>query len=119
MSRNEQVGGPDWREELSEADREILSEGLRAFARLINEQAGFPTPSSSSGPDGAVPVMDSEEFWDTYGANIVRFCNYVKYGYWRPEDGLDVYEPRMVETPDGLQPAFVRVKASTWKPPAP
>ena len=119
MSRKEQVGGPDWREELSEAEREMLSEGLRAFARLINEQAGFPVPRSCPCPGEAGPVTDSEEFWDTYGANMVRFSNYFKYGYWRPEDGLDVYEPGWVETLDGLQPAFVCVKASTWKPPAP
>ena len=119
MSRGEQFGGRDYRKDLSESEREILSEGLRAFARLINEQVECPDQASSVNSDESVPTMDHEEFWDTYGANLVRFYNYFKYGYWRPEDGLDVYVPGLVDTSDGLQPAFVLAKSTRWKPPLP
>ena len=84
-----------------------LSEGLRAFARLINEQVECPDQASSVNSDESVPTIDHEEFWDTYGANLVRFYNYFKYGYWRPEDGLDVYVPGLVDA-SGRPAARVR-----------
>ena len=117
MSSGEGFGGQIYRQDLSESEKEILSEGLRAFALLINEQVACPAPETSGSGDGSVPAMDADEFWDTYGANIVRFCNYMEYGRWRPEDGLDIFEPGMVSTPNGLEPAFVRRKATRWRPP--
>ena len=40
MSQDGQLEGGDFRRGLSELEKERISEGLRAFALLINDQAG-------------------------------------------------------------------------------
>ena len=51
MSPGEQFGGRDFRQYLSESGKEIMVEGLRAFAQLINEQVGCPGSTSSASSD--------------------------------------------------------------------
>ena len=116
MGQDGELEGGDLRRGLSELERERISEGLRAFARLINDQVGELEAPSSAGSDDTGTYMTDEEFWDTYGANLIAFYNYAKYGHWVPEDGLDMYAPGLVDTGNGLEPRFVLVKSARRNP---
>ena len=118
MSQDGQLEGGDFRRGLSELEKERISEGLRAFALLINDQVGELEAPSSAGSDDARMYMTDEEFWDTYGANLIAFYNYAKYGRWVPEDGLDMYAPGLVDTGNGPEPGFVLVKSARRNPDA-
>ena len=119
MTPDEEFEDRDFRQELSESDSKTLSDGLRAFARMINDQVEVVQVPSSVESDDTRVYMDNEEFWDTYGASFVRCYNYMKYGRWVPEDGLDVYVVGVVDTVDGLQASFVLSKSARRNPAAP
>ena len=110
--------GGDFRQYLSESEKERISEGLGAFARLINDQVGKLEAPSSADSDDTGTCMTDEVFWDTYGANLIGFYNYAKYGRWVPEDGLDMYAPGIVDTGNGPEPGFVLVKSARLNPDA-
>ena len=119
MDKEEQGGSREFWDSLSESEREALQKGLQAMGRLImdSDPDGSLAPVEESA--GSLPVMDSDRFWDTYGTNIVAFANYIKYGVWRPEDGLDVYRPGLVEGPDGLEPGFLLERPARRRPELP
>ncbi len=119
MGDNELSGSQEYWDSLSKSEREALQEGLHAMAELIIgiDLDGSSVPVEESAGPGT--VMDADEFWDTYGTNLVAFANYCKHGLWNPEDGLDVYRPGLVEGPDGLEPGFVLVKRGKWNPDLP